>query len=411
MTNYLEYEKILQQQLQDLKTTHNPIVLFGTMDMALFAKRAVDFLNLEITCFTDNNSTKWGKSIDGIPIVSPQHVKELYPNAQIYICSFQANNVKEIIKQLQKMEFDNLYNCDVLFYVYQIMVQKRPIVPLELAKTLEILTNSEDKVILDHVGIMITEKCTLNCKDCGAFIPYHINPKNYDKEIVIETARQLSNSVDAIKRLVVMGGEPLLHPDFSYICEELSKLPNVCNLTFPTNGTIVPSNSELEKLKHFITYVNISDYGKFSLNKEKLINKLNSNQIHYITSETNDCWTELKLPQKHNRSLKENNEIFASCKWLDCPTITDGKYYRCWYYAHLGPFDIVPETEKDYVNLLDYSLTVEEKRRKLQEYINGKNGLTACDYCDFFEEIPVEKALQTKGKLFFKRGSSNYEKN
>ena len=401
MMNYVSYEATLQEQLNELKTTKRPIVLFGTMDMALFGKQVIDFLKLKITCFVDNDCTKWGRIIDEIPVLSPEDVEKLYPDAKIYVCSFQNKSIKEIMQQLHKMNFQDAYNCDMLFYLYQLGVRKRPISGSDLAKTLYILGHRENKTIVCNANFFITEKCTLNCRDCSTFVPYYKTPCNHNKEIIIESIKMLSKSVDAIERVTILGGETFLHSDLVEICEAVSNLPNVGYITITTNGTIVPKLCVIESLSKHITYFNISNYGKLSTKKQELISMLTEYNIPYIMLQENAEWYKFGPPKKHNRALNENDDIFKSCKWLTCSWIISGVYYACPFLAHSSAFKLIPELESDCVNLLDTSLTSEEKKQKMKDYLTKTNCLTACDYCNFFYEIPVPRALQAVGKLQF----------
>jgi hypothetical protein len=86
----------------------------------------------------------------------------------------------------------------------------------------------------DTVQIEITNACTMQCSNCTRLVGHH--PKPYFMEFD-QFKAAVDSLIDYPKMVGMMGGEPLLHPEFERFCEYLgSKIPaGRCGLwsTFP----------------------------------------------------------------------------------------------------------------------------------------------------------------------------------
>ena len=70
----------------------------------------------------------------------------------------------------------------------------------------------------------------------------------------------------------------------------------------------VGRDGQLEELKHEKLFLYITDYGKLSRNLEKLVAKLQENNIfHYVHKATG--WTDCASLEKHNRTVDENIDL------------------------------------------------------------------------------------------------------
>ena len=68
---------------------------------------------------------------------------------------------------------------------------------------------------MDTIQIEITNACPNRCSNCTRLVGHHKSPymMNFDY-----FKRALQSLIDFPKMIGVMGGEPLLHPEFSLIC-------------------------------------------------------------------------------------------------------------------------------------------------------------------------------------------------
>lgn len=398
MNPYITYEKILVDQLNSLKVTNRPIILFGTLLPSKIAKTALEFLNIKIACYIDNDKSKYGSNIDGIKIITPDEAKEKYPNAIIFICSFNKENIESMCLQLDKLGMTNVYNLDVLYYAYQTSGLNRKIDPAVYATTLDTLNNRENKLVINALNLAIGEKCTLNCKGCSCVVPYFKNPINYDKNKIIEGIKVFSECVDAIDTIFLVDGEPLLHPDLEEICREVSKLSNVKQLSIITNGTLIPKDSVLEGFKDTVTYISISDYGSLSPKKDELVLLATKNNIPIETAKKH--WLDFGNLQKQENLHEVNSKCAKYVSQAVKDTcIIEGDCYICVRSAYGTRLGAIPKMPGDYVELLNDSYTKQEKRIQLEKLFWNTEYIKACDYCKFGLAEPIETAVQVKSKL------------
>lgn len=402
MPEFIGYEKILQDELNELLTTDKPIILFGTLAMGMMAKRTLEFLNISIACFCDNNKEKQGKDIDGVAVLSPIQAKKLYSEAIVYICSFNMDSIHMIEKQLKEIGFNNIKGKDMLFYVYQMQVMKRSIPSSELAKTMYIMKHREKRLVLNRVSFPITTKCSLKCRDCGALIPYFKEPSHYNKEVLLKSLKIISKSVDAIKEILIFGGEPFLHPDLAEICNEAASLTNVGQVLIITNGTIAPNMNVAKSLSKSVNYISLSDYGNLSKRKKKIKDIAKESNICLEITEQAREWSDFGELKPRNRTLTENKQLFSICSHrFDCHSIIDGEYHFCGRSAFGTALGAIPKNENDYVNLLDPNISISEIKEKLKVLLDDTKCITPCDYCDWVIAKKIPPAVQTKERLRF----------
>ncbi|MFZ5968961.1 MAG: radical SAM protein [Bacillota bacterium] len=400
MNQYTGYEKILLKQLLELKETTKPVVLFGVKVTGLMCKRALDFLNIKAECFCDNDKTKQNTIIANIPVLSPEQVKERYPDAIIYLCLLSNENMRQVKAQFSNLGFADIYNKDVLMYVFQTEVLRRPINSTQLADTMYYLNNEEDRVTFKGIGAFITEKCNMRCKNCGYFIPYYKNPKHLDKNTIIKSIERLSKAVDAIAMLTILGGETLLYPqnDLIEICEYAYKLPNILLVRIVTNARIVPNDEMLTMLKNSLTHINFSDYEELSTKKEELKQKLDQHNIMYDISEQGTVWYPLEPPKKKNRTNEENLKLFQAC-CIEKDILHNGGLHLCEYSVVTLAQGKIDVNDNGYVNLIDNTITIDDLRNKIRRYIKNEKSISACDYCGYRFDQRVPRAEQTKQTL------------
>lgn len=85
------------QDIEALKTLliDRPLILYGAGAIGRSVIRVLSRYGIEVNCFCDKN--KSGTTESGLPIISPQEIKE-YPNANIIVCS--VNYRDEIVQDL-----------------------------------------------------------------------------------------------------------------------------------------------------------------------------------------------------------------------------------------------------------------------------------------------------------------------
>ncbi len=406
-----KYENQVLKNLLVLKEHNQPIVLFGAGLAGILAKKVFDHYGITISCYADNNPQKHQTLVEGIQVLSSEELKIEYPDATIAIC-IQNNLVgQKIMAQLTGLNYQSFIPFEGLRYLF---IKNKlyntvsvDVAALSIAYTdMRTLPEHDEELILSIIEVPITEKCSLRCKDCSNLLQYYSQPKNYPKDNIIESVKKLAASVSAIERLSLLGGEPLLHPDLSEIVTEILKIPNIYQISLITNGTVVPAGPVLEKLASGSVLILMSDYGDLSHKKEKLQKACSENGVFCKIEPKNEEWEDCSTLKKFNHIETKTMQMFKECRLKDViHTVLNGKYHLCAHSAHGTNLGAIPQVERDYINLLDDSLSPEQTGEALRKLINDTKVLISCGFCSgphISDKLPkIPPAIQIKEPLLY----------
>lgn len=387
-------EQQFKEQLELFKESTQPIIVFGATLTGVLVKKVLMSLGVEIECFMDNDPQKIGEVLDGKTIKSPVDGIAQYRTAKIILSINSYKTYDQIFNQLIDLGYSNVFDHNMMIFAYNIYLMKRTVSSQTFAQKLDGVARNTSNLVIDHTLVILTDQCTLNCRQCGHLVPYYKNPQHYDKHQIIESVKRFAESVDRIELLSLLGGEPMLHPDLVEICREVSEISNIKFIRLVTNGTVVPSVNELQLLKQSITYVSVSDYGLYSHSKIDLIEKLDDVGILYEVNDENTPWFAIDLPTK-NKSFEESLIKYQSCIWgRGCSAIQNGEFHICNYSATGGRLSYIPKVDGDFVNLLDTKCTTQMLRTQLFDLLNRTSPVVACEYCNFMFEKHTPRAEQ-----------------
>lgn len=236
---------------------------------------------------------------------------------------------------------------------------------------------------IKYIEIVLTTKCTLNCKGCSALMNYY--KKRYDTniDINIESLKRILNSCDSINHLRLLGGEPLLYPNLYELLEFLRKQKKIKRITIVTNGTLLIKDEKIINiLKNNRFDVFISNYGINSKKKDELIKELEKNNIEYKLSSIEKLWRDYGNLENRNRKEKELKKQFLNCEIM-CTSILDGKLHHCPRSSHGANIKKIPVRKQDYIDLLDRSIDEKQLRKELYKFFyKYVPYIEACNYCN-----------------------------
>lgn len=381
------YEKELLELIRKLKAENRPIALFGTQHIGVIAKAVLSLFNIHPDCFVDNFGPIQGKAVEGITVLSPIKLKEKYPDAYICVCSFRKNNQIAIKNQLNELGFTDFIKLELMIYAFytRIADRKNQIDRIMSSYGNLFETESGSSLNINSMNLIITEKCSLRCRDCSYLIPYYKMPTDYPLDEIFEGLDRFTESVDVIGRLSILGGEPLMHTGLKEIMEKVSSKGNIITAEIVTNGTIMPGKEILEAIKKHGICVSISNYGVNSPKAAQI--KKAADEMGIICSiKLDNTWYDSGAPKPRNRKKEDNKTYFENCSARSiCSSLQKGEYHLCPRSAHGIALGLIPKKESDFINVTDYTLTHEQLKEKLKNYIFNPPCLTACDYCGPFD--------------------------
>jgi sulfatase maturation enzyme AslB (radical SAM superfamily) len=256
---------------------------------------------------------------------------------------------------------------------------------------------NKDNKFLHSVDIVISEKCTLNCKDCANLMQYYTNAKNIDYEMIVRDFENLTSKIDHVFEVRLIGGEPFFNKDIYRIIDYFLETTKITKLVIYTNATI-PLKAEL--MKKYVTpklVFSITDYGPLSKNTKKVTDLLAEMNIAYRAMPPNN-WTDSAVIKDQKRSEEGMIDIFERCCGKNLFTVMYGKLYRCPFVSNAERLHAIPFDEKNGVSL-------EASKEDIIKYTSGIKYLPACNFCNgrSHDAPEIVPAIQAKGKIPFKK--------
>jgi organic radical activating enzyme len=244
--------------------------------------------------------------------------------------------------------------------------------------------------------LVITQKCTLKCKLCLAFMPYYKNPTHMPYDVVCNVIDNYFKIVDNVKIFSITGGEPLLHPNLVDILRKIIEYSDKIEdkIDIVTNGTIMFSNELiefLEKNKNKMRVI-LSDYGcKLSKKIENISRELTKANIPYRIqnySSDSDIWTYNGWVDFTDHSLKHRTENELIEQGKKCIfrlghyyVINDGELHPCSRQYWRMHENIIPKDDYWYIDLKQRKMNIQKEEKKLQ-CLEEKIYLNSCAYCN-----------------------------
>ena len=356
-----------------LKIENNKIAIHGAGDCGRNVLYGFETRGIKVDFFIDTDVSKQQKLFCGIKTISLDEFNKISPNGYLFIAH---DYFIPVMEELKKLNFKNYYNSvDILentnFSDGNDYTKKYPdMTPIKLERGLkkhkygaqiaERLFNKIKNNIftIKHMDVVITERCSLKCKDCANLMQYYEKPQNSDLEILFKSLDRMMECVDQIYEFRVLGGDPFMNKEMYKVVNKLSGFKNVEKVVVYTNAKIIPRDENLECLKNEKVRLDITNYGSLSSKHDEIIELLNENNIEYETDlvELWDDIGEIKYEKKNNQQLKK---VFEDCCAKEIFTILDGVVYKCPVSAHGTKLDAVPYDSKyDGVNLFDESVSI-----------------------------------------------------
>ena len=249
----------------------------------------------------------------------------------------------------------------------------------------------EQNINLLRTGFCITQRCTLKCKLCLAYIPYYEDPKDVSLIEATIVLKQYFDLVDKVDVFTVTGGEPLLNRELYEIMSLVYNYANQINksIDFVTNGTLELPQRLLRLFAEHAdkTKVIVSDYGKLSTKINTVVKQLKENGITYRISKLHgdnmyfDGWIDFTNHDKKIFDIEERDRHGEQCihKAGKYYLINEGELHNCSRSYWRMREGIIPKTEGEYVSLID-STSIEKKKENLKHMFEKKS-VTSCGHC------------------------------
>jgi len=365
-----------------------------------------ELLGSKVSGFIDNIRGKTENAeFCGLPVKIPENIDR---SARVIVASFRYG--KKLIQQLHKLGFTDIVSADsfltqentssVLEQMQEDNIEQR----YNLISIQDSLRgffidagNENDALTITRAEFVITQRCTLKCRDCSTLIQYYEKPVDLNIDGVIESVDRLFEFVESVRSVNIIGGEPFIVKGIAPLIDKLEAYrTRIGELIIITNGTIVPDSETIISMRRADLVVRISDYGELSRKINELQERLSENGVRYEIKRDLH-WS---IQRSFSNATNSGEETFRNCEtW--CAQIMDGKLYYCNFAAHGDALRAFPFNKDNYIELL----SPDTNKETIRTYIERTCALPACQYCTGInlsnESIPV--AVQTKVPLPYKK--------
>lgn len=383
------------------------MIIFGASIIGEATLHACRAKGIPVECFVDDRISG---SLLGVPIITTLEMAENYPSAALYLTS---PNIADMILPAESMGYswrscgDVLADFDVSgidFVSLNGSNQSSKYSTEHVKYLIRTCLHHHDnyahpeRLTVPSVDLMITEKCSMKCRDCSNLMQYYEHPENADLGEMYAMIDGLCEKMDELYEFRVIGGEPFMHKDLHLVVAHACAIDKVQKVSIFTNATIMPREHQWEALRHPKVRLFITDYDELSRNRQKLIAELERLGIAYVSERANG-WTDCASLEKHNRTVPENEAIWNACCAKNLATLADGKLYRCPFAANAAKLGAVPDYKEDYLVVADAS------RQQITDYLRGKRYLDTCDHCNgrSYGDSVITPGIQTKKPLAYKK--------
>lgn len=253
------------------------------------------------------------------------------------------------------------------------------------------------RLFLRSVDLIITERCSLKCRDCSNLMQYYSSPRNLSFEEIVRDFDRLMAGVDHVFEIRLIGGEPFMNKDIYRVLEHIITTPNISRVVIYTNA-MVPINLKYAALLQDKRIVfSITNYGELANRTPEVISQIEDLGVTFRQSPPVN-WTDSGTILSKKISAASAQDLFEKCCGKNLLTLSDGKLYRCPFAANgerLGAFSSEDVS----------GVSLSARKFEIDKYVSDRQHIAACKYCKgrSFDSPEIIPAVQVKSPIDYVR--------
>lgn len=377
------------------------LIVYGTEGFGRIVHYALQQKNIVPNYYVNGKGTGY---FFGVPVIDINKLSEIYQEKQPIILLAVGRASKAVILKLSTNKIDTVYS---IYSLMESVIDMGEIIDPIYSQRMFYLSQQErfiacDKLILDTLDIVVTEKCSLKCEKCSNLMQYYQSPQNLNIFDIRNSLDKILQVVDCIYELRILGGEPFMNPDFYELIDWYKDNSKIKQIVIITNATIFPENEKLEKLKNPKVKIWVSDYGKLSKRLCDWMRWCESNKVECLYHRF-DNWHDCGNLEKHCYSVNEIKYIYETCECRQLPTLLKGKLFNCPYAANAVNLGALSDEEakKDMLEIDNAEVT----NQIIKSFLFDRDYLMSCDYCKGRNGIRIKPYEQTEEVMaYVKKG-------
>ena len=190
---------------------------------------------------------------------------------------------------------------------------------------------------LNYVETHLADHCNLNCKGCYHYAPIaetrFADIREHEKDM-----RRLKQLFHEVRKIRLLGGEPLLHPDLVSFIEATRRIFPQSDIRIATNGILLPKADPhfWKACRDAGATIDLTVYPPVEphLGALRILCDANGVPLHVFT-------VRRTIYAHHNRNgNSDRHKAFNACRKIYfCPFLRDGRLYTCWMSALVHYFN------------------------------------------------------------------------
>lgn len=320
--------------------------------------------------FTDNDVSKWGEVIDGIPVESVFSTYEKYKAGafeKIVIgTEMPVKLCRSLYKELLEIGFDKK---DIVF------------LPIDYIKGDSdecVFMTYEQFNYLQYLEFHVTNRCNLNCAGCSHFVPLMPEGDEVDFDDLKNGLSRLKQLVSHISVIRIMGGEPLLSAHLIECCAFVRKLYPYAYISVVTNGSLIEKKVQkelMETLKRENIVLDITCYPAFYNRYDTIAAFLKKSEVNFHMDVRWGMCPVLHADYEHKF---RHDTVELTC---ECINLYKGRLYPCPLLAFIPYFNRYFEQNYPEDNGIDLYKTASF----YELYSSLFQVRELCNHCDNYE--------------------------
>ena len=338
--------------------------------------------DIELVCLENQNPDRWGeRTEEGIPWLSPDEAARLFNEGKIdaFIINpeFRWQNLCRIFLEKQNV---CRYREDV-GYLPKDWTEGHHAVT---AHDLKAFGLHYDDLLFDikslrYLEYHLVDHCNLNCAGCCHFSPLVSGPSFVSLDQMEQDFTLLQKFVNHIWRIRILGGEPLLHPQWKEHLALARRFWPLAEINLVTNGILIPSlkNSDFDFFRENNIRVNFSVYPPMQPKMNEFAKLFEKQNVFCIMSKV-DAFSPLLNPN----STDDYREKSDRCT-MWCINLRDGAMTRCPILMYIPIYNSHYHTdypEEEPIRLKD----VKDYEDLVEKLAQPKKLCAQCIYFDSF---------------------------
>jgi len=282
--------------IQEIKNKQLPVIICGAGIVGKVLLSICKDEGIKIECFCDSSKKVAQADFCGLEVIFTPDLKKKYRDA-IFLISVAA--IKDVVDLLHNLGFSNWFAGGLLLKNLNVSQSRHDAVIDYTKFAIEncILCHdgylNPDQLFLRSIDLIITERCSLRCRDCSNLMQYYEKPGDCDINMLLKSIGAFCMVIDEVMDFRIIGGDVFMNKKWPIIVRRLTNEPKAKRVVLYTNGTIIPNKQDFECLKNDKVLIIVTDYG-ISLSKKlvELTQILEENKIAYYVlkvTEWLDC--------------------------------------------------------------------------------------------------------------------------